>query len=455
MLLDFQVENFRSYHEARRLHMVASRQEELPDHLIDVPELELKVLRSAALYGANASGKSNLFKAVWFLGNLLRRGPDAFGRDGESRAPSFALAPDAIEKPTAFEVNFFLRDGKHPRGVRYEYRIGFHAGHIKEEWLNAYPVGGRQQGWFTRSPAEGAVANISFSTTLEGEHKRLKRVTPPNAPFLWVAEKFGHEQLSVPARWLQQNCYNRFEFARGTTAAMCLEDVEFKQWVSEFLRCADLGIVGVQVAQRESSDHEMASRLPEAVRSAFRRLLQYDVTFLHTTLSGPPVSLKMVDESSGTERLFELLGPLWGALHRGQVVFVDEMSASMHPLLTQRLIETFNDPRINIKGAQLILTTHDVSLLRGDLFRRDQVWFTEKNEKGETDLYSLHDFQPRNDTSLAKNYLAGRYGAIPFIGTLDFGMTDGPQQEDQQGTRERHQRQGEIHGSVAEAGTES
>ena len=153
-------------------------------------------------------------------------------------------------------------------------------------------------------------------------------------------------------------------------------------------------------------------------------------------------------ESEGTRQLFEVLAPVGLALRDGLLVLVDEMSVSLHPLLTQRLIEAFHDPKVNTKGAQLVLTTQDVSLLRGDLFRRDQVWFTEKSSAGETNLFSLHAFQPRNGASLEKNYLAGRYGGIPFLGTLNFGSADG-EKEGQEG-RKAKPRSRKINKGVAE-----
>jgi hypothetical protein len=415
------------------------------------------VLRSAAIYGTNASGKTNLFKAAWDLGDLVRKGPDAFWPAG-GRLPVFALAPEAARQPTRFEINFLARQGEATGWTRFEYGIGVRAGRVEEEWLNAYPPGGRRQRWFVRQPTEESVAQIHFSASLQGEHKQLRRVTPPSTPFLWVAEKFGHPQLVVPARWLQTNCSNTFEHVRGTTAARWLDDPGFRGWVSDFLRCADLGIVDVRVDRREPVAEEVAGRLPSVIQDLFRRLPQYDVSFTHSTRSGEPAVLKAAEESAGTLRLFELLGPLAKALEQGRVVFVDEISASMHPLLTQRLIEAFNDPRINSKGAQLVLATHDVSLLRGDLFRRDQVWFTEKNPQGETDLYSLHDFQPRADASLEKNYLAGRYGAIPYLGTFDFGTTDGPSQaETRQGKTEKQStgQTGEADECPSEAGADA
>ena len=366
MLLDFQVENFRSYHSPKLFSLVASRQEELPDNVMDAKDFGLRVLKSAAIYGANASGKSNLFKAIKALGDMMRIGPDALRRERGAWPAVFALSSVASGEPTRFEINFLAGREKGAED-RYEYHIGVHRGQVIEEWLNAYPAGGKRQAWFLRTPAIGVPANIKFSKSLTGGHKSLRSVTPPDSPFLYVAEKFGHEQLSIPAQWIKKNCYDRLENSEGATAELCHQDSMFTTWVSGLMGHADLGILGVQINKAKLPlDEELISRLPFHLR----RMLEHEVLFAHQTSSGTPVLLKSDVESEGTRRLFDLLAPLGLALREGNLALVDEMSASMHPMLTQRLIQAFHDPKVNTKGAQLVLTTHDVSLLRDDLFRR-------------------------------------------------------------------------------------
>lgn len=429
MLLTFALENFRSYRRRKEFSLVASPIKELPSHLLSPEGLGMDVLRVAALYGANASGKSNLLAAAWFLGDLIRRGSDVLSRE-DSWLSCFALAPEAQREPTAFEVNFFVRDETYPRGIRFEYRVALRDRVVSEESLFAYPVGGRQQRWFKR---EGT--SFKFSTALKGAHKKLVETTRPDTPYLWVAEKFGHTQLSVPARWLKRNFmapfYFSLRFGSNEAARLLAEDDGFRAWATELLHHADLGIVGVRSERRKRYSDQQLEQMAPSLRERMAQTYQYDVAFLHRS-SGEPVAMRLADQSTGTEHLFDLLAPMWLALRNGTVLFLDEMSASMHPLLTQRLVECFQDPHSNPKGAQLVLTTHDVSLLRSDLFRRDEIWFTEKDERGETDLYSLQDFQPRGDAALAKNYLAGRYGAVPFLGTFDFGADDGAKAKDEE-----------------------
>ena len=434
MLLDFQVENFRSYHSPKLFSLVASRQEDLPENLMDAKDFGLRVLRSAAIYGANASGKTNLFHAIWALGSMIRMAPDVFRSQTDIWPPVFALTDSAINKPTRFEINFLAHAGDDGAWTRYEYHIGVLGGRVVEEWLNAYPAGGKRQRWFVREPADSVPANIKFSKYVKGAHEKLKDVTPPEMPFLFAAQRFGNPQLSIPAKWIQRNCDNQFELVRRSTTAQLDGDPSFNAWVSEFMRHADLGIQEARVELHEMSPEEIAATYPPRHLPSFQPIYQERVSFLHKREGGAPIRLEWSAESEGTHRLFGLLGPLRIALRDGLLLLVDEMIASMHPLLTSRFIEAFHDPKVNTKGAQLVLTTHDVSLLRGDLFRRDQVWFTEKSPAGETDLYSLHKFQPRPDASLEKNYLAGRYGGIPFLGTLNFGSADG-EKEGQEGRK--------------------
>ena len=441
MLLDFQVANFRSYHSPKLFSLVASRQEELPENVMDAKGFDLRVLRSAAVYGANASGKSNLLHAIWTLGDLIRMGPDAARREEGNWPPVFALSEAASREPTRFEIDFLAQD-EAGAWARYEYHLGILVGRVVDEWLNVYPAGGKRQRWFVREPADSVPAKLHFSKSLRGAHKSLKKVTPPEMPFLFAAQTFGHPQLSIPAKWIQRNCYNRFEHSRGTTADRCHRDPSFAAWVSEIMRDADLGIVGVQVERREMSQDEIDSRLPPEWRKIFPQMYQHKVSFSHRTASGTPVLLDMRDESEGTRRLFELLAPLEVALQQGLVVLVDEMSASLHPMLTQSLIEAFHNPKRNANGAQLVLTTHDISLLREDLFRRDQIWFTKKSTAGETELYSLHDFRPRNDVTIQKKYLSGRYGGLPLLGVFDFGRVDGAKEKRQEGQKRQGRKSG-------------
>jgi uncharacterized protein len=426
MLLDFEVENFRSYRDLKRFSLVASSAKELPENVIELSDPDFSLLSTAAIYGPNASGKSNLFLAMNCLSELMEF-PRNKGLTSRLAMSPFALDLTSAAVPSKFRVRFLLE------GVLYDYSISIRPGLVEEERLVAYPHG-RPQEWVLRKGPE-----IDFNSThLRGQKQPLRSMTPLETPVLSVASMFDHAQLSPPARWMANNLCDHFDaqdfgsrFARrrtggwGITARRCLEDVAFRSWVNGFLAHADLGIQGVEIEVTEEK-----SRRPVRQVSPDGTVLTSaeDVThrhhepyFVHHGDEGMTARFGLPDESQGTRRLFGMLVPLYETLRDGRLALVDELSASLHPTLVRELIRAFHDRQLNPKRAQLVFATHDTSLLSGSFFRRDQVWFTEKNPAGATDLYSLQDIRDvRPDEPFEKGYVRGRYGAIPFFGQFDF-----------------------------------
>ena len=202
----------------------------------------------------------------------------------------------------------------------------------------------------------------------------------------------------------------------------CYKSKEFRDWISFFLREADLGITGIEIVAREEKIRtSIGSNTTEGVRT--RQI--YDPLFVHSGIDGS-VRFPIDYESNGTRRLYSLLAALYDALRgEAQVLVIDEFGESLHPHLAREIVRQFQDSKTNPHGHQFLLTTHDTSLLSGSLFRRDQVWFTEKDPTGATDLYSLHDIKKvREDDAFEKGYLRGRYGAIPFFGSFDWQEND-------------------------------
>jgi uncharacterized protein len=426
MLVDFEVENFRSYREAKRLSMVASSAKELPNNLIDT-EPGLKLVRSAVLYGPNASGKSNLLRAMNWVSAFLEF-PTNRAWTADIRQLPFALDRISASKPTRFRVRFLVE------GVLYDYAISVQPETVEEERLVVYPHG-RPQEWFHRRGKD-----VEFNATyLKGQKQSLRGMTPAVAPLLAVGAAFGHPQLTSPARWLVNNLREGFQSlgfriragslsAAGPveiTALRCHEDHSFRSWVNALLRHADLGIRGVEIELLTHRHSEpMVTRAPDgrSITSSQEWNEERPELFLvHGSDEGIPIRFKFEDESRGTRRLFLMLVPLYEILQAGELAVDDELDTSLHPCLVREIIRAFHDPELNPKGAQLVFATHDTSLLSGQLFRRDQIWFTEKDAGGATDLYSLNDIKGvREDESFEKGYLRGRYGAIPFFGSFDF-----------------------------------
>ncbi len=405
MLVNFEVENFRSYREAKRFSMVASSAKELPQNLIDT-ELGLKLVRSGVLYGPNASGKSNLLRAMEWVGRFLEF---PVNRDAPSWSDLSRFALDRVseKKPSRFRVRFLTE------GVLYDYSVSVCPRIIKEERLVAHPRG-RPQEWFHRRGAE-----TDFNATyLKGQKQWLRKV-PQEVSLLAAAAAGGLDQLLPPFRWLERNLRDRLAPLRGSSptgqaARLCYEVGTLRSWVTRFLRHADLGIQHLEIDLTKEE-----SRIPIAQSRSDRPLEKHIPYFVHSGEKGLSARFAYGDESHGTQRLFDMSVPLYRVLLDGELAVLDELSESLHPSLVREIIRYFHAP--NPKDAQLVFATHDASLLSGKLFRRDQVWFTEKNHAGVTDLYSLQDIKGvREDEPFEKGYLRGRYGAIPFFGQFEF-----------------------------------
>jgi predicted ATPase len=413
MLVDFEVDNFRSYREAKRLSMVASSAKELPQNLIDT-DLGLKLVRSAVLYGPNASGKSNLLAAMNWVSALLELSTSRAVMAGLSLVP-FALDRKSWDKPTRFRVRFLLDR------VLYEYVLAVQTKAVEEERLVAYPHG-RPQQWFRRKGKD-----VDFNPTyLKGQKQSLRRMTPDDAPLLALAAAIDYPQLAPLARWLVHNLSEGFQSlafrvragspaavgAVEITAVRCLKDEPFRSWVNAFLRHADLGIRGVEIELFKHRHTEPVATQAHggAVITSLQEMTeeQPELFFVHGGDDGVPVRFRLSDESQGTRRLLLMLVPLYEILRDGALAVADELDVSFHPSLVREIIRAFHDPELNPKGAQLVFATHDTSLLSGQLFWRDQDWFTEKDANGATDLYSLNDIRGvREDESFEKGYYPG------------------------------------------------
>jgi len=220
------------------------------------------------------------------------------------------------------------------------------------------------------------------------------------------------------------------------TQQQLLQDAQFCDWTARLLRAADIGISGVSANERQISKDDppfpgdMSADLKDYLTQEFRKDLKVDV---HTRRRLPgydsEVEWDLKLESDGTQRMLELLGPIWEVLQKGAVLIMDELDTSLHAYITRALVRLFNSPETNPNGAQIVFTTHDTSLLDLTIFRRDQIWFTEKDRSGASDLYSLQDYSPRKGEAIQKGYLAGRYGSIPLIEPFVFPSSPMPRGE--------------------------
>lgn len=404
MLVVFRVENYRSLGPVAELSLVASalksRDPEVDAYnVIDAPG-NLHLLRSAAIYGPNASGKSNLVKALDFVRTMVLGSAHTMQAGDPIDVEPFRLRATPWG-PSRFEV-VFLIDGR-------QYRYGFEAtsSQVTEEWLYCKATR-REKTYFERSGQD-----IQIGSDFRKEGSGLVERTRDNALFLSVVAQFNGMIAGRLLRWFSDlfvmsglddaDAWDHTGRQLDDPTARC----EIAQWITRL----DLGIDEVLI---EDVPEDIVRRVGHRAR-VFTRHRMYDEV---GQLVGREVFILREHESEGTQKLFALAGPLLSALRHGRVVVIDEFDARLHPLLTRQLVKLFHDPQVNRRGAQLIFTTHDTNLLDVSLFRRDQIWFVEKDRYGASHVYSLAEFKVRNDEALEKNYILGRYGAIPFLGDI-------------------------------------
>ncbi|MBE5314464.1 MAG: ATP-binding protein [Xanthomonadales bacterium] len=422
MLVEFSVSNYRSIRDRQTLSLVASAGKELRDSHVMSTEAPSTpdLLRSLVVYGANASGKSNLLLALLFVRDLVRDSARRSKPDEPIPYQPFAVGATAgMNTPSQFEVIFVQA------GVRYQYGIVVSALTVVGEWLYAFPEG-RQQMWFRREAApQSGEASWEFGPSLRGQKKLWQEATRPNALYLSTAVQLNAEQLKPVYDWFSVALRNIGPFARvreDFTTRQCDRDETWKSRVLEFLVAADLGISEIRMDRQKFDPASFDESMPEPIRAYFAEQMKdreiAEVSLTHSARNGQKLTLPLAEESGGTNKIFALAGPWIDVLTNGYILIIDELDTSLHPELLRHLVRLINNPKINQKGAQLIFSTHDTSLLDADLFRRDQVWFMEKDTELASHLYPLTDFSPRKGENLEKGYLQGRYGALPFFGGL-------------------------------------
>jgi uncharacterized protein len=420
MIIEFKVKNFNSIREEQALSLVASKyyREMEKQNCFDPGGISmLKLVRSAVIYGPNASGKSNLLSAVSFMQYMvLSSAKDVQAGEVLSVTP-FLLDRSSKNNESEFEIHFI--EG----GVRYQYGFALNKIRVLREWLIAYPER-RPQRWFDREYKPASKKDLyEFGPKFAGGRLRQdwRNATRSNALFLSVAVQFNSEQLKPVFDWFR----NRLRvlpphFTRaldpGYTAKACLNETT-KQKVLGFLNTADLGVADIGITKKKFSPEDLPHDMPADLRKHFMKELEgkegFEVKFLHKNLdTGEMVSLDPGDESEGTKNLFSFAGPWLDVLTGDKVLFVDEIDTSLHPLVVHQLVRLLHRSE---GKAQLVFTTHDTTLLSQEIMRRDQVWFIEKDKANASKLFPLSDFKVRDKEALERGYLRGRYGAIPFI----------------------------------------
>lgn len=419
MLIEFSVENWRSIKERQTLSMVKGQGKELLETNTFDPQAPATpaLLKSAAIYGANASGKSTLVHALRVMYTVVVNSTEK-QRGHELPWHPFAFDSESKSKPTTFEIVFVAE------GVRYEYGFSFNREMILEEWLNDYPNRGVRH-LFKRavsaSASDDGKYQWKYSSGLTGPKRLWQEATRANALFLSTAIQLNSKDLTPVFDWikLKLRAVVADNIGKTFTAEQCL-DTTLRSPVIDFLKAADLGIEGIEVSRGDVTEEDLPKNMPAVVKAEIMKALEgnekFEIKSVHKKEDGNLVELGFEEESSGTQKMFALAGPWLDVLENGLVLVIDELHNSLHPKLVEHLVRMFHDPKTNPKNAQLIFTTHDTTILSQDIFRRDQIWFCEKDQSQATKLFSLSDFSPRKGReNIEAYYLAGRYGAVPNI----------------------------------------
>lgn len=439
MILEFSVKNFRSIKEKQTFSLIPDSnktKENLPQNIADIQNQPF--LKTAVIYGPNASGKSNLLEA--FLAFYLMVSESAANKKGTELRYYFPykLIKKYENEPVEFEIELLINQ------IRYQYGFAYHKDEILWEYLYHWPKSHRALLFYRYSNGK----QIKKGEYLKGSIKSIEKLLNPNQLFLSKAIQNNVESLAsvyygITDKLINLSIFNETNSRKLKRIAIAkIEDKgkDFRNRILSLLKSFDTGINDFNITEKDVSSISFPDDIPDEIKNEIIKDHQYDIHIKHTLFDKDnnnigETSFNFSEESSGTQRLFLLAGIILDAMDEGNTLIFDEFERSIHPYIIKYIIKLFNDPEINKGNGQLIFTTHDVSQLDSSLLRKDQIWFTEKNSFEATELFSLADFdssQIRKNGPFDKWYMSGRFGAIPAIDELIFRLNNNYEKENQQ-----------------------
>lgn len=426
MLLAFRAENVRSFRDPLELSLEATAMAEegvprgIPWH--EGGKHPVRVLPAAGVFGANASGKTNLLRIMDDMRRIVLTSFKSGGRSSRIQRRPFRLDPDCEKEPSRFEVDLVLR------GVRYEYGFILDDTHVIREWARRYPRG-KAALLFERDGDE-----VQLGEKNRAKGRAVSAILRLNALFLSTASAADHPDLQTLYEWFDSNlmlCEASSRESRWAYTTHMMTHDDRRSEILSMLHAADLGIMDARIREPDPETLERIRKLILAIQdidenvdaAALESEPFLGIALSHRGSRGN-IEFDSSDESLGTLVWLGLLGPVVDALSRGSVLLADELESSLHPALVAQLVRTFQSPHSNPYGAQLIFNSHEVGLLGNSVddrvLGRDQVWFTEKLHDGRTRLYPLTDLNPRKGEAIGRRYLSGRYGATPIVNSAEF-----------------------------------
>lgn len=423
MIVEFKVKNFLSIKDEQVLSFESTADNHLQELHCSRITPKLRLLKMAAIFGANASGKSNILKALSFMHEMILYSATKKQIFDQTDFTPFKLSRETLDTPGMFEITFILN------GIKFIYGFKINKNAILEEWLFNHPKGKKSKLFIRKSIKKDDKTyeyDYDWGTSLKGEKKKLSELTRQNSLYLSVSSQFKHVLLNKIFEWfklkMKPMVTPRTDIL-NFTSLKCKENEEFKKDVLKFLKYADFKIDDIifekiRLKEQDILGLPMGEKLLKSLhrdknregRKEFNKILfKHKVEEGEITFSN---NLEFSEESMGTQRYYELAGPLLDLINDGGVLYIDELESSLHTRLLSHLIKTFLE---NSKEAQIIFTSHDLRIMTLELFRRDEIWFTEMKNDGQTELYSLSDFHPRKDKSIINGYINGAYGAVPLL----------------------------------------
>jgi AAA15 family ATPase/GTPase len=420
MLLSFSVTNYMSIGERQTLSLVATKLTGSHSPFeITVPSAGEGILPCAIIYGPNASGKSNIISAFARMVSLVLHSHAPKRLNSKLPFSPFLLDASWEGQPTTFEIAFMLD------GVRYDYSFSHDEKRILSEHLDYFPEGRR------RKVFERDADTINFGPSLKGAKKTLSAMTRADSLFLSTAAQHNHSDLGLVAKFFDSPYLStQLSFSQRYFSSS-FEEGQIDPRSIKFLGLIGTGIIDheAKMVDFSTKQRSMFSSLERVMREHAEEngvdkdsdstdlfppdLKEVRIRLAHRNTEGEPIYFDIEDESLGTRRLLEMLSHIFKVLDEGRIAVIDELDASLHTFAVSAIIDLFTDSSINEKNAQLIATTHDTNILNVDHLRRDEIWFVEKARGGVSEYFPLSDFSVRQDEALEKQYLDGRYGAIP------------------------------------------
>lgn len=408
MIIQFSVRNFRTFKEKATLSLIASnydKETREKENISDANIYNLRILKSAVIYGANASGKSKFIEALMFMKHFAITSSKESQKGAKIPVEPFKLSAESENEPSEFEVIFTYKK------VMYRYGFEVDKNRVVSEWFFHKPKT-KEVELFYRELQNFKIHPRSFQKGAIGVKEGLVR---DNALLLSLAAQLNDSTAINVIDWFSElnviSGLKENEFSENSITKVKTENG--KNRILDFLKKADLGIVDLDFLEINSGQFkENPFSVILTKRNKFDRMIKI----------GQSSFFLNMDESEGTKKYFYLLGPVIDAIEKGSAIVIDELDSKLHPNLVEKIVLLFNRKELNPKNAQLIFNTHDTNLLSSGLFRKDQVWFTEKDKFGEARLYSLADFKSdevRKNEAFEDNYIRGKYGAVPFLGFFD------------------------------------